>query len=35
VTRAAGGLAIEVVFPPRAADQAITDQTSDRPVVLA
>jgi signal transduction histidine kinase len=35
VTRAAGGLAIEVVFPPRPADQAITDQTSDRPVVLA
>jgi len=35
VTRAAGGLAIEVVFPPRAADQAITDQTSDLPVVLA
>ena len=35
VTRAAGGLAIEVVFPPRAADQAITDQTSDHPVVLA
>ena len=35
VTRAAGGLAIEVVFPPRPADQAITDQTEDHHAVLA
>jgi signal transduction histidine kinase len=35
VTRAAGGLAIEVIFPPQPAGQAITDQTEDRPAVLA
>jgi signal transduction histidine kinase len=35
VTRAAGGLAIEVIFPPRPADRTITDQTEDRPAVLA
>ena len=35
VTRAAGGLAIEVVFPPRPADPTITDQTEDHHAVLA
>jgi len=35
VTRAAGGLAIEVIFPPRPADQAATDRTEDCPAVLA
>jgi signal transduction histidine kinase len=35
VTRAAGGLAIEVIFPPRPADRTTTDQTEDRPAVLA
>jgi len=35
VTRAAGGLAIEVVFPPRPAEQATTDQTGDHHAVLA
>ena len=35
VTRAGGGLAIEVSFPPRPADQAATDRTEDRPAVLA
>jgi len=35
VTRAAGGLAIEVIFPPRPADRTTTDQTEDRHAVLA
>lgn len=35
VTRGAGGLAIEVIFPPRPADRTTTDQTEDRPAVLA
>jgi signal transduction histidine kinase len=35
VTRAAGGLAIEVIFPPHPANQAAKDRTGDRPAVLA
>ena len=35
VTRAAGGLAVEVIFPPPPADQTAQDQTEDRPAVLA
>ena len=35
VTRVAGGLTIEVIFPPQPAGQAITDQTEERPAVLA
>jgi signal transduction histidine kinase len=35
VTRAAGGLAIEVSFPPRPAGRTTTDRTEDRPAVLA
>jgi signal transduction histidine kinase len=35
VTRAAGGLTIEVIFPPQPADQATRDRTEDRPAVLA
>jgi signal transduction histidine kinase len=35
VTRAAGGLAIEVTFPPYPVHQAIKDRTQDRPAVPA
>jgi signal transduction histidine kinase len=35
VTRAGGGLAIEVIFPPRPASQVVEDQTEHRPAVLA
>jgi signal transduction histidine kinase len=35
VTRAAGGLAVEVVFPPRPADRITQEQTADRSVVSA
>jgi signal transduction histidine kinase len=34
-TRAAGGLVIEVSFPPRPAGQVVEDQTEHRPAVLA